>query len=163
MTNIIKDLESLSKSYGLQVKDCGGGHWQVYGRGNLVNYWPESKAKTAQLKGHKGIKNCLPFDVVKLAIGQHSKKDEPKLVRPKATKVIEKQKTTEMLHYSKGTTTNPAGIKHFYHGELPPWSDELFPCMAASDLLRIDAHNVRCHADMLAFMANEQDAVKADD
>lgn len=39
-----------SKARGIEVKDCGNGHFQIMGR-VMVNYYPNSKRKSAYISG----------------------------------------------------------------------------------------------------------------
>ncbi len=43
-------IETLAERYRVEIKHCGNGHWQIKGP-LLVNYWPESKGRTAYVDG----------------------------------------------------------------------------------------------------------------
>ena len=131
MSENITNTEALAKSYSLEFTDCGNGHVQIKGHGILVNYWPESKNRTAHIAGGPTIKHCNPYDAIKLCLSG----GQPKL-RPKA-KSTQNAPQVDL----EPIRTNPAGIRHFYDGNKPPWE---FPStiMAASDLLRIEAYKL---------------------
>lgn len=58
MTDITK-LKKLAGPLGLTVKDCGEGHIQITGGPMLVNWWPNSRRRTAYVgatrKGFTGV------------------------------------------------------------------------------------------------------------
>ena len=128
----IHDTEQLCKAYALEFKDCGNGHVQLSGHGNLVNYWPLSKKRTAHPKGGEPVRHCKPWDAVRLCL--HGAKAS---LRVKGTSKIKNQANFDIKPYH----TNPAGIKHFYEGKRPPWEGKGFIC-AADDLMRIVAHRL---------------------
>ena len=128
--NLIKETETLCKAYSLQFKDCGNGHVQISGHGLLVNYWPLSAKRTAHCPttGRKESR-CQPFDVVKMCL-----QDAKPGMRPMRKKDIPKNKPAFSL---KPAHTNPAGLKHFYNGDIPPWDVEGdFEFNTESDRLR---------------------------
>ena len=57
----MKDLERLARLAGVSVTYCGNGHIQLKGK-LLVNYYPESKKKTAYVAGTVGAKKFVSFD-----------------------------------------------------------------------------------------------------
>lgn len=90
--NIETDLRDAASDAGATVKDCGGGHYQIRGR-LLVNYWPESKKRSAHVAGTThGKHHVSPTEAVQMAftpppIAPEHKKDtrhgNPKLQRLK--------------------------------------------------------------------------------
>lgn len=40
-----------ANAVGLEARDCGNGHWQVRGKGLIVNYWPFSRRKAIYVCG----------------------------------------------------------------------------------------------------------------
>lgn len=44
--------KTLAERYRVDLKNCGNGHYQIKGP-LLINYWPESKTKTAYVDGTK--------------------------------------------------------------------------------------------------------------
>lgn len=66
------DLERLTKlaaENNLTIKDCGGGHVQIVGGALLVNYWPDSKKKTAYVAGTVGgQKYATPQEALRMAL-----------------------------------------------------------------------------------------------
>jgi hypothetical protein len=51
----MKTLQSLAKKSGLTIKKCGqSGHIQIIGGTCVVNYWPESKKRSAHIEGSTG-------------------------------------------------------------------------------------------------------------
>jgi len=57
----MKDLARLARMNGVEVIDRGNGHIQLKGK-LLVNYYPESKKKTAYVAGTVGAKKFISFD-----------------------------------------------------------------------------------------------------
>lgn len=128
MTDITQQTKMLAESHALDFKDHGNGHVQISGHGMLVNYWPESKNRTAQISGGETVKHCSPFDAVKLCMAQ-----DRVVLKPG-----KKPSVNGPDFDLKPITTNPAGIKHFYDGSRPPWDfDGLVLC--EPDRLRIQA------------------------
>jgi len=67
--NDLKLLRELAKRFGLTVKDCGNGHFQVLGGLVLVNYWPDSKKRTAYIGSTRnGEHNAGPHVVIDMAL-----------------------------------------------------------------------------------------------
>ena len=107
-----QELKQLCKSYALEFKDCGNGHVQIKGHGSLVNYWPESKRRTAFVKATgESVPHCSNWDAVKLCMqnGKVGLKPRKKAITKEAAKDI------------KPTLTNPMQHESFYNGETPPW------------------------------------------
>ena len=132
-----EELERLAKAYSLTFKNLGNGHLQIEGHGAQVNYWPNSKNRTAHVKGGESTKHCAPWDVVRLCLQSGKQGLSPK------KKNITKNKPQMDL---KPVRTNPAGIKNFYKGLIPPWE---FPTMIGchSDNLRVKALHINQEAD----------------
>ena len=142
MSKEIDNTKALAESHALEFKDCGGGHVQIKGHGVLVNYWPDSKNRTAHVVGGESVKHCNPYDAIKLC--QTGKKVT---LRPK------KKPSKHGPDFDpQPVVTNPAGLKHFYTGERPPWE---YPTMIVCqpDLLRLQAHELR---DQAIYMEAEQ-------
>lgn len=58
-----------ARDKGLDVVDCGNGHLQIVGGPLLVNYYPESKHKTAYVAGTTGRKlHVTPKQAVEMAL-----------------------------------------------------------------------------------------------
>lgn len=138
MSTNIQNTEALAKSHGLEFTDCGGGHVQIKGHGVLVNYWPDSKNRTAHILGGQAVKHCNPYDAVKLCMTSGNTTLKPKKAVTKDGPEID----------LRPVRTNPAGLKHFYDGDIPPWE---FPSkiMCQSDILRLQALELRDAADMM--------------
>lgn len=139
MSKNIDNTRALAKSHALEFKDCGGGHVQIKGNGILVNYYPDSKNRTAYIAGGETIKHCNPYNAVKLClVGNKKVKLKPKKKPSKHGPAFD----------PKPVTTNPAGIRNFYNGEKPPWE---YPTkiMCQSDRLRIAAMRIRERADRM--------------
>lgn len=67
MQNIMKTMASLSEQLGIEVKDCGKGHYQILGK-ILVNYYPLSKSRTAYIaKTNKGLKDVSPVKAFEMS------------------------------------------------------------------------------------------------
>ncbi|MCG8434404.1 MAG: hypothetical protein MJA83_10270 [Gammaproteobacteria bacterium] len=143
MTDRIKETELLAKSYGLEFKNCGNGHLQLSNHGVLLNYWPNSKGRTAHMPqtGQKQS-NCSPWDAVSLCLNAAKSGMRPALLKKKK---LSKNKPKVNLGSTK---TNPAGIKHLYDGETPPWEFKDF-MMAHSDRRRIAALRILQKADAM--------------
>ncbi|WP_435310670.1 hypothetical protein [Primorskyibacter sedentarius] len=134
--NIIEQTKSLAESHALEFKDCGNGHVQISGFGKLVNYWPTSRNMTAHVVGQQPVKHCRPWDAVKLCLGGTALKPDKKPSKNGPDFI------------PKAVRTNPAGVKHLYSGDIPPWEFPTF-ISAHSDDLRIQAYNLRCEADQM--------------
>lgn len=63
-------LKELAEARGLTVREIGNGQVQVKGFDTvMVNYWPDSKNRTAYVDGTKGgVKHCTPHDVIKMSV-----------------------------------------------------------------------------------------------
>lgn len=137
-----QEVKAMAVAHGLEFKDCGEGHLQIKGHGALVNYYPESKRQTA-FRQHPGKKKAsipyaTPWDAVSLCLdGAHGE------VKPKR-----KRSKNGPDFNVKPVRTNPAGIRHFYQGETPPWEFPTFIC-SASDKMRITATRLRDRADAM--------------
>ena len=139
MSEHIQNTQALASSHGLEFTDCGGGHVQIKGHGVLVNYWPDSKNRTAHVLGGNATKHCNPYDAIKLCL---SGGEAPLNVKP----------TRDGPDFDvQPVHTNPAGVKHFYDGDVPPWE---FPSkiMCESDNIRVQAMILRDSADMMDVM-----------
>lgn len=66
MDNVEIELQELCAWEGFKFNNCGGGHLQVIGR-CIVNYWPHSKRRMAQITEEMGISGCTPADVIRMA------------------------------------------------------------------------------------------------
>jgi len=67
MSGQLAKLRALAAAAGLVVKDCGHGHIQVRGA-LLVNWWPESKRRTAHVaQTNKGKEFATAEDVIRMA------------------------------------------------------------------------------------------------
>lgn len=60
---------------GLEFRNCGNGHFQIIGD-YIVNYWPYSKSRTAQIDGEKGLGWQSPADVIQLATESKMSSDD---------------------------------------------------------------------------------------
>jgi len=139
MANSKDQTRLLAESHSIDYKDCGNGHIQLSGHGVQVNYWPESKNMTAHIAGGKTVKHCRPFDAIKLCMTNGKTE----------LKVSKKHVTKNGPNFEiKSITTNPAGLVHFYSGNIPPWEfDTVIRCH--SDNLRLQAMHIRDKADIL--------------
>ena len=133
--NKLLEIQRLAEANALKFKDCGNGHIQISGHGTMVNYWPESKKRTAHCNGNTAP-NCSAWDAVRLCLT-----NAKSVMKPKKTTKNPPQVTLEPM------TGNAAGIRHFYDGEKPPWE---YPTMiqAHSDMLRIEAYQLQGEADI---------------
>lgn len=67
--SIPQPLVKAASAKGLKVVDLGCGHFQITGGPALVNYWPESKRRTAYVDGERGGKSGVtPEQAVALAL-----------------------------------------------------------------------------------------------
>lgn len=143
MTDPIQSTKRMAESHALEFRDCGGGHVQIRGNGVLVNYWPTSKRQTAHCpETGQTIRNCTPFNAVKLAM--QGKSSGPP--RPKAHRKPSKQGPSEKDTQVK-SSGNPAGLRNFYDGDVPPWDESL------GDFRFIGCDGMRHHAYQLEQMA----------
>lgn len=119
MSDRISETRRLAESHGLDFRDCGEGHIQIRGNGLVVNYWPMARKQTVYCPelGRRET-GCTPWNAVKMCMAG-GKRD----LRPKAHKKPPKRgpspKDTKTKH------SNPAGLCHFYGGDVPPWDDSL--------------------------------------
>lgn len=145
----IDQVKRLCESYAIEFKDCGGGHIQLSNHGILVNYYPLSKKRTAycQQTGER-IPHCSPYNAIKLVLNGAEPKVGPTL-----------KVKGEPQFSLKPTTTNPAGLKHLYQGDIPPWEDaseeewEEHP----ADVLRLKAWRLEQEVISLRAQADEID------
>ena len=49
----MKPLEALAKKRGLRIEERGLGHYQIIGGSCLVNYYPQSKRRSAYIAGSR--------------------------------------------------------------------------------------------------------------
>lgn len=62
-------LKTLAKKNGLTVKDCGNGHVQIIGGAVVVNYWPDSRHRSAYIASTRGSKRSVtPEEAVEMAL-----------------------------------------------------------------------------------------------
>lgn len=151
MSDPVADTMRLAQSYGLDAKDCGNGHVQISGHGNLVNYYPASKKRSLWCPTlNRRETNCTPWDAVKLCMTEA----KPGM-KPKAAKEVKNVARVDLAP----AKTNPADLKHFYEGETPPWDESLgeFQVNAESDALRIRASRLDDEATALRAEANDMD------
>ena len=130
----IPEVKRLCESYALDFKDCGNGHVQVSGHGNLVNYWPDSKSRTAHSPTlNRKETQCTPWDVIQLC-----KSEAKKGMRPKIANEI---KSKGRAQFSLKPITTTGYPKHLYRGELEPWDESHgeFKHLKPSDDLRLEA------------------------
>lgn len=85
----MKTLLQLATERGLTIVDRGNGHIQILGGTCLVNYWPESKRRSAHIAGHesRGKRHVTPEQAIEMAFQPDPrgparmmliKQDEPK-------------------------------------------------------------------------------------
>lgn len=68
MSDLTK-LQKLALERGLSLKDCGSGHIQIIGGPLLVNYWPDSKKRTAYVAGtSSGHRSATPEQAISMAL-----------------------------------------------------------------------------------------------
>lgn len=132
MASDLEQLKTLCQQYSLTLKECSDNHVQVSGHGVLVNYWPTSKRRTAHRVGSDPVKDCQPFDVIKLAMAKGAEVS----LRPKAAKEIVKQKAPP--DKSPPMRMNTAGVVNFYSGDIPPWEFKTM-ISSESDNIRVEA------------------------
>ena len=145
--NPIFDTKALCEAHGLVFTDCGNGHIQIKGCGRMVNYWPLSKKQTAYRDDGRKETNCRPYDAVRLCMGKDvslASKQQPAKNRP--------QIDLEPI------VTNPAGLKHFYSGDLPPWEESLGNFeLYYTDSIRMAAYRLEQDAMEMRIAADEID------
>lgn len=142
------DIQRLAESHGLTFKDCGNGHVQISGHGNLVNYYPFSKRRSLWSPTlNRRETNCTPWDAVRLCMNQAKQGMKPKAKPPRNRPEVD----LTPVH------TNPAGLRHFYKGDVPPWDESLGdfqllgtdPIRAAAYELEQDAADLRLEAKLI--------------
>ena len=138
MSDNMLNTEALAKSHGLEFTNHGDGHVQIKGHGVLINYWPDSKNRTAHVHGGQTLKHCNPYDAVKLCMTSGKTTLKPK------HNPTENGPEIDLRPF----TTNPAGVRHFYDGTKPPWE---YPTkiMCESDNVRVRALALRNEADAM--------------
>lgn len=150
--DLIEKTKRLAESHSVQFKDCGEGHIQLRAHGNLVNYYPLSKRRTLYSPTlNRRETNCTPWDAVRVCLSEAKKnmKPIPERKLPRNTPQVN----------LKPVRTNPAGLKHFYDGDIPPWEEsaEGFQPLAYSDALRLTAYRMEQNALMIRAKAEELD------
>lgn len=76
MKELIEQLRKEAAARGLTVDHLGNGHYQIKGGNALVNYYPESKKRTAYVAGTRGgHEGCDPRKAVSLAVVKPRNKD----------------------------------------------------------------------------------------
>ena len=150
----IEKTKNMAKQYGLKFKDHGGGHIQLENHGVQVNYYPNSKKRTAYVKGGDSVPHCSPFDAIRLCM----QSGKPGL-KPKKKKITRNPPPETTLQSVK---TNPMGLKHFYSGDTPPWETEPpFRFNHPSDELRAVAYVYEQKAERIRVTATEIEGVAA--
>lgn len=150
VSNPITELKSLAEAHGIEFKDCENGHIQLTAHGNLFNYWPNSKKKTLYSPTLDLRENHVtPWDAIRLCMS----KAKPGM-RPKQNRDIPKNKPSFEL---KAVNRNPAGLKHLYIGDIPPWEGAGFGFGSAGDELRHQAYQKTQEAIILRAQADEMD------
>lgn len=62
------DFKALAKALGADARDCGAGHWQIYGRVR-VNYYAWSRRRTAFVNGTtRGVHYLTAKQAIELAM-----------------------------------------------------------------------------------------------
>lgn len=154
MTDPIEETRRLAESHGLEFKDCGQGHVQIKGHGNVVNYWPLSKKQTVHAPTLKRReRHCKPWDAVKLCMANAQPNMKPK-AKP--------SKNGPDRSALKNKRTNPANLRHFHADmDVPPWDESLgeFSYLTNSDRLRAKAYQVKMEAYGLAAHADAMDGL----
>ncbi len=153
MSDPIQETRAMAEAHGLKFKDCGNGHVQISGHGQLVNYYPTSKNKTLYSPTlNMREAHCTPWDAITICM-----KGAKSGMTPKSVKAIRKGKQRPQ-HDFKKVITNPAGIQHLYDGEAAPWEGTQFIC-AQSDRIRLVANRARERAIRLEARARELDEI----
>jgi hypothetical protein len=135
----IKEIKKLVEASGLGFKECGKGHLQLFSDNNLVNYYPNSKLKTAYSSVlEKKVLKASVDDAIALCLEQ----PEPKEDKP-----------------FEPFTTNPAGIEHFYSGDKTPWEFDSF-ISAQSDRQKIAEFKLQRRAAGRAEITDLQRAAR---
>ena len=65
----VKSLQSLAEARGLRIEERGPGHFQIIGGTCLVNYYPDSKRRSAYIAGQEGRarRNVTPEQAIEMA------------------------------------------------------------------------------------------------
>jgi hypothetical protein len=143
----VNNTKALAEQHGLKFKDCGGGHVQLSNHGVLVNYYPDSKKRTAHIAGGASVPHCSPWDAVKLCM----ESGKPGL-KPKKRNISKNGPVRKDIRPKK---TNPAGLKHFHNNDSLPWDGEGFTFHPA-DELRHEAYLIIQAANVTAYELREQ-------
>lgn len=153
MSDKTQDCKTLAKAYNVEFKDFGNGHVQFSGRGVVVSYWPFSKKRTVHClsNGRKEF-HCSPYDAIRICLQGNSGgglKTKAKITKNPPQVRLEPIKT------------NPAGLKHFYDGDVPPWdkSLEYKHVMTESDAVRMQAYQIQSRCEAARWVADEMDRV----
>ena len=141
----ITEVQKLAEANALKFKDCGNGHVQISNHGVLVNYWPESAKRTVHVAGGESQKHCSPWDAVRLCLLS----GKPGL-KPKNKRITKNRPQVDLTDMK----TNPANIRNFYDGKLPPWEHQTF-IACEPDNIRICAYNLICEAEAMEFIGND--------
>ena len=111
--SVPKALSVAAVAKGLRVADLGCGHFQIIGGTVLVNYWPNSKRRTAYVDGERGGKSGVsPQQAVEMALRGKPVKSQP-------TKAVV---LCPVVRDSRGSRSNTAegwpelGLAKFYFG-----------------------------------------------
>ena len=136
------ETKQLAEANALKFSDFGNGHLQIEGHGIQINYWPNSKNRTAHIKNGEVIKHCSPWDAVRLCLIS----GKPGL-RPKKKRITKNKPQVNL----DSLVTNPACIRHFYDGKSPPWEYEMM-IVCESDNIRIQAYKLLCEAECMDFL-----------
>lgn len=99
----LAELKKLAAQKGLRVVDCGNGHIQVTGGPLLVNWWPESKRRTAYIGSTKqGVSGATPERVVRMALTAprvvSGDVERKRNYRAAKKRMLRKQKTCRWCH-----------------------------------------------------------------
>jgi transcription elongation factor Elf1 len=86
--NYLRQLETAAKKFGATLIDCGAGHWQIRGA-LLVNYYPESKRRSAYVAGTVGGREyvsseeavAMAFEVPPMSANQDKRRKNSKVKR----------------------------------------------------------------------------------
>lgn len=100
--NEIAELKKIADGVNVRIKDCGNGHIQIEGL-MLVNWWPESKKRTAHVgatrKGFTGVSAQRAIELAMQPPPIVEVKDERRSTyRDVKTKMFRKQKTCNWCH-----------------------------------------------------------------
>ena len=100
--NAIAELKKIADGVNVRIKDCGNGHIQIEGL-MLVNWWPESKKRTAHVGAtRKGFTGVSAQRAIELAMQPplivEVKDERRSTYRDVKTKMFRKQKTCNWCH-----------------------------------------------------------------